>query len=403
MTELEPESSRAAAASSAASSRQWLALGVTVYLSTFSAAIYQIFLGSFLSRRGLDREAVGIIGAAGSAAMMTGNLVWGYVSDSWGKRRSLILVASLVSVPALLLWLPATGWRQYAVLNAVNYFLIVPGTSLLAVLVLDLLTPAARAQRFGLFRMFGSAGLLSASWGTGWLLRSAPERMFVFAAIAIALAMIPFVVGTHEVARPRSNRFHFGHVLRKRRILLFYICQLLHGVWEPACFLFLSYTLTQAGAGEGLVGIILGMNGLVAIVSLPLAGRLADRWGRRPMLVAMYFITGARMLLYSIAGAPLSYIPIQLLHFGSFGISEAVGSVYVAEQADERDRATALACFHLFHSIGAMVGSVAGGVIASAYGFPVMYRAFAAVIAVAGIVFFVALRADRDEALPARS
>ena len=76
MTELEPESSRAAAASSAASSRQWLALGVTVYLSTFSAAIYQIFLGSFLSRRGLDREAVGIIGAAGSAAMMTGNLVW---------------------------------------------------------------------------------------------------------------------------------------------------------------------------------------------------------------------------------------------------------------------------------------------------------------------------------------
>ena len=63
--------------------------------------------------------------------------------------------------------------------------------------------------------MFGSAGLLSASWGTGWLLRSAPERMFVFAAIAIALAMIPFVVGTHEVARPRSNRFHFGHVLRK--------------------------------------------------------------------------------------------------------------------------------------------------------------------------------------------
>src|SRR5262249_998628 len=133
-------------------------------------------------------------------------------------------------------------------------------------------------------------------------------------------------------------------------------------------------------------------------VSLPLAGRLADRWGRRPMLVSMYFITGARMLLYSVAGVPLSYVPIQLLHFGSFGISEAVGSVYVAEQADQRDRATALACFPLLHSIGATLGRSGGGILASAYGFPVMYRVFALIVALAGVVFGLALRGDRNEA-----
>jgi MFS transporter, PPP family, 3-phenylpropionic acid transporter len=378
--------------------KQWTALGMTVYLATFSAAIYSIFLGSFLSRRGLDRELVGFVGAAGSAAMITGNLVWGYLSDWSGRRRSLILGASLASIPTLLLWLPATTWQEYAGLNAINFFLVVPSTSLLAVLVLDLLSPAARAQRFGLFRMWGSAGLLSASWGAGWFLRSAPDRMFIFAAVSIALAMIPFALGTREAPRPRTTRFHFGHVLRNRRILLFYFCTLLHGVWEPGCFLFLSYSLIQKQAGEGLIGIILGLNGLVAIVSLPLAGRLADRWGRRPMLVSMYFITGARMILYSVAGTPLSYVPIQLLHFGSFGISEAVGSVYVSEQADQRDRATALACFHLFHSIGATLGSIGGGIIASAYGFPVMYRVFALVVALAGVVFGLALRSDRNEA-----
>ena len=378
--------------------KQWTALGMTVFLSTFSAAIYGIFLGSFLSRRGLNQELVGFVGAAGSAAMITGNLVWGYLSDWSGLRRNLILGASLASIPTLLLWLPATTWEEYAVLNAINLFLVVPGTALLSVLVLDLLSPAARAQRFGLFRMFGSAGLLSASWGAGWFLREQPDRMFIFAAVSIALAMIPFVLGTRETHRARTTRFHFGHVLRNRRILLFYFCTLLHGVWEPACFLFLSYSLTQKQVGEGLIGMILGLNGLVAIVSLPLAGRLADRWGRRPMLVSMYFITGARMILYSVAGAPFSYIPIQLLHFGSFGISEAVGSVYVAEQSDQRDRATALACFHLFHSIGATLGSIGGGVIASAYGFPVMYRVFAIVVALAGVIFGLALRGDRNEA-----
>ena len=382
--------------------KQWTALGMTVFLSTFSAAIYSIFLGSFLSRRGLNQELLGFVGAAGSAAMITGNLVWGYLSDWSGLRRNLILGASLASIPTLLLWLPATTWEEYAVLNAINLFLVVPGTALLSVLVLDLLSPAARAQRFGLFRMWGSAGLLSASWLAGWFLREQPDRMFIFAAVSIALAMIPFVLGTRETHRARTTRFHFGHVLRNRRILLFYFCTLLHGVWEPGCFLFLSYSLTQKQVGEGLIGMILGLNGLVAFVSLPLAGRLADRWGRRPMLVSMYFITGARMLLYSMAGAPFSYIPIQLLHFGSFGISEAVGSVYVAEQADQRDRATALACFHLFHSIGATLGSIGGGVFASAYGFPVMYRVFAIVVALAGVIFGLALRGDRNEA-PARA
>jgi predicted MFS family arabinose efflux permease len=274
----------------------------------------------------------------------------------------------------------------------------VPSTSLLAVLVLDLLSPAARAQRFGIFRMWGSAGLLTASWGTGWFLKTAPERMFVFAAVAIGLAMVPFVRGTREVPHERTARFHFGHVLRNRRLAPFFLCTLLHGVWGPACWLFLSYTLTQKHAGEELVGIILGLNGLVAMVSLPLAGKLADRFGRQPLLRAMYFITAVRMVLYSLAGSPFSYMPIQLLHFGSFGISEAVGSVYVSEQADTRDRATALACFHMFHSIGATLGSIGGGMIAAAYGVPAMYRIFGGVCVVAGILFWITVRADQPAA-----
>jgi MFS family permease len=138
-----------------------------------------------------------------------------------------------------------------------------------------------------------------------------------------------------------------------------------------------------------MIGIILGLNGLVALVSLPLAGKMADKWGRPPMLVAMYLISSLRMLLYSVASTPLAYVPVQILHFGSFGIAEAVGSVYISELADERDRATALSCFHIFHSIGALIGSIVGGVISSSYGFPVMYQAFAGLMVVSASIFAV--------------
>jgi predicted MFS family arabinose efflux permease len=217
------------------------------------------------------------------------------------------------------------------------------------------------------------------------------------------MAMLPLIAGTHEVIRRRPLRFHFRHVFWNRRLAVFFLCTALHGFWEPAAFLFLSYSLKQQHASEGIIGAILGMNGLVAMFSFPVAGRLADGWGRRPTLLLMYILTGARMLLYSVVTAPWAYFPVQLLHFGTFGIAEGVGSVYVSELADQRDRATALACFHMSHSIGAVVGSLAGGYLSSAYGFPSMYRAFSAVIILAAMVFLMDWKADRAEMISSAS
>lgn len=368
--------------------QQYRALAATVYLLTMSAASFSIFLGSFLGSRHIAAQQVGMIGAAGSAAIIAGNLLWGFISDLTGRRRALIAMGSLVSVPTLLLWLTGTNVLEYVVLNGAYNFFVAPTVALLSVFVLDILPPEARATRFGGFRVWGSLGLLSASWGLGWFLKANPDRLFYVAAFTTGIAMIPFLLGTSEQARPRSNRFHFRHVLLNPRLSIFFLCTCLHGFWEPGAFLFLSYSLKQQHATEGIIGIILGMNGLVAMASLPIAGRMADRWGRKPLLLAMYLLSGIRMLLYSVLSNPLAYIPVQLLHFGSFGISEGVGSVYVAEMADERDRATALACFHIFHSVGALAGSLAGGYLSSTYGLPAMYQAFAVVMVVAALVFF---------------
>ena len=187
-------------------------------------------------------------------------------------------------------------------------------------------------------------------------------------------------------------------MLLKPRLAVFFLCTVLHGFWEPGTFLFLSYMLKQHQAPEGVIGVILGMNGLVAMISFPLAGHLADRWGRRPALFLMYLLTGARMLLYSVITNPWAILPVQLLHFGSFGISEGVGSVYVSELADERDRATALSCFHIFHSVGALVGSLVGGYLFSSRGFPFMYRVFSLAMLLAALIFAAEWKLDAGAA-----
>ncbi len=377
--------------------QQYAALASSTFLLTFASGCYSIFLGSFLSSRGVWGGDVGFIGAAGSTALITGNLVWGLVSDFTGRRRSLVVLGSVISIPVLLLWLIARTPQTYASLNAGYYFFVAPTIALTSVFILDLLPEQARARKFGGIRMWGSLGLLVASWGSGWFLRAQPSLVFVFAAATTAMAMLPFISGTHEVIRRRPLRFHFRHVFSNRRLAVFFLCTALHGFWEPAVFLFLSYSLKQHHASEGIIGAILGMNGLVAMFSFPVAGRLADGWGRRPTLLLMYILTGTRMLLYSVVTTTWAYFPVQLLHFGTFGIAEGVGSVYVSELADERDRATALACFHMSHSVGAVAGSLAGGYLSSTYSFPVMYRAFSAVIILAAMVFLMDWKTERGE------
>jgi PPP family 3-phenylpropionic acid transporter len=374
--------------------QQYVALASSTFLLTFSTGCYSIFLGSFLSSRGVNGEDLGFIGAAGSAALIAGNLAWGFISDVTGRRRSLIILGSLISAPAMLLWLAGRTTAEYVALNAGFYFFVSPTIALVSVFILDLLPAEARARRFGGIRVWGSLGLLTASWGAGWFLRAQPDRLFVITAATSALGLLPFIAGTREVIRRGARRFHVRHVLLHRRLAVFFLCTALHGFWEPGAFLFLSYMLKQQNAPEGVIGVILGMNGLVAMISFPIAGHMADRWGRRPALLLMYLLTGIRMLLYSVISNPWAALPVQLLHFGSFGISEGVGSVYVSELADQRDRATALACFHVFHSVGALVGSLAGGYLVSSHGFPFMYRVFAAAMSVAAVIFLTDWKLD---------
>src|SRR5688572_6871803 len=128
--------------------QQYVALSLILYLTTFSAACFAIFLGSFLSSLALSAQFVGLIGSAASAGAMIGNFFWGFLSDRLGQRRLLILVGGFLTVPCMLMWLAQGSWQRYVALNFACSFLLVATVSLLSVLALDLISPAGRAQRY---------------------------------------------------------------------------------------------------------------------------------------------------------------------------------------------------------------------------------------------------------------
>ncbi|MGB3604759.1 MFS transporter [Gordonia sp. (in: high G+C Gram-positive bacteria)] len=107
---------------------------------------------------------------------------------------------------------------------------------------------------------------------------------------------------------------------------------------------------------------------IVDVYSLVLAGllvpaaSLADRWGRKRMLMAGYAIFGAASLLILVSESPTAVIGIRaLLGIGGAFIMPATLSMIRTLFSDPRERARALAVWASVAGLGAAIGPLIGG------------------------------------------
>jgi len=154
----------------------------------------------------------------------------------------------------------------------------------------------------------------------------------------------------------RTRRAHYLFAAGLFGILGFHV-----GVW--------AVQLAPLAAGLGLDPAKLGAAVTVAaaagLVTLFAGGRLADRVGRRPVLVTGFAGTGAAFVLLALAGSFTTLVPAVMLYglavsFVDLG-ANTVGSAY--EQAYA---ITAMTGLHAWFSGGALTGALGSAVALSA-------------------------------------
>ena len=173
-------------------------------------------------------------------------------------------------------------------------------------------------------------------------------------------------------ARARKRRAHYLFSAALFGILGFHV-----GVW--------AVQLAPLSAGLGLDPAALGVTVTVAaaagLVTLFAGGILADRVGRRPVLVIGFAGTGTAFVLLALAGSFGTLIPAVLLYglaisFIDLG-ANTVGSAY--EQAHA---VTAMTGLHAWFSAGALTGAIGSAAALSAgVSYRGVYLALAAVMA----------------------
>jgi DHA1 family multidrug resistance protein-like MFS transporter len=160
---------------------------------------------------------------------------------------------------------------------------------------------------------------------------------------------------------------------------------LLWGFGEGLFFNFIPiYLDKQFQLNEYQIGIVLGAFGLsMAITHIP-AGRLADRIGRRPLLIGAWVLG---LVATFVMGIALS-LPVFLLGLLAYGLTALVASPlssYVTAARGKWQISTALSLTTATFGLGMALGPVTGGWIGDTYGMRMSFFVAAAVFVLSNI------------------
>jgi MFS family permease len=179
---------------------------------------------------------------------------------------------------------------------------------------------------------------------------------------------------THSLLPPRARkrRAHYLFAAGLFVILGFHV-----GVW--------AVQLASLSAGLGLDPAALGAAITVAaaagLVTLFAGGVLADRVGRRPVLVIGFAGTGTAFVLLALAGSVATLIPAVLLYGLSISFVD-LGANTVGSAYEQAYAVTAMTGLHAWFSAGALTGAIgSAAALAAGVSYRGVYLALAVVMA----------------------
>ena len=129
------------------------------------------------------------------------------------------------------------------------------------------------------------------------------------------------------------------------------------------------YTHGPLGAGDVAVGLVVAVFSLSAFFLRPWAGRVADRWGRRPLMLAGAGLFAASTLAYGLASSPAALAGLRLLTGAGEALFWVGALTAVADLAPAERRGEAMSLASLALYIGIGVGPLLGELAIDRLGF----------------------------------
>ena len=377
----------------------WMCVIIAVNQLGFGALIpvLPLYAQSF----GVSVSAIGLAIAIYGLARFAIAIPCGRMADQLGRRPTMA-IGGLISLIGNLWCALATNFPMFLA----GRFVAGAGASLVvtigSVVLADISTPAQRGRMMATYQgtfLFAvgigpyPGGLLAEHFGL-----AAPFYVYAAASVLVGLLTwwrVPetrsFAAGGGPAIRPPALPWRAQMRLLTAKIGFPLVSLLglvnaavrtggLFNVVPLIGAATLGLTAGQIGAGFAL-GSVLGL-----ITSYP-AGALADRYGRKPIIVPATLLTAASLVAFCVAPDYLWFVVACVVWGVAIAISGAAPAAYAADSAPPGMNAAAMSSYRMLSDVGYVIGPIGLGLLADLQGPKVTLLVSATMLFAVGVAF----------------
>jgi DHA1 family multidrug resistance protein-like MFS transporter len=380
------------------------------FLARFSYALARNpVLPLFALYLGAGPEAIGLAVGISTVTGILFKMPSGALSDLIGRRRTLLMGLAVFGVmPFTYLFI-----KDYSLLIVIR-FLHGLATAIYGPVAMAMVADIAGARKGEWLSWFSSVTILGTLVGApvgGFLLTYVTvangltlndfRLVFLLSGLAGAAALVLGLIALRDeetvvrhrgAFKERLAQFLSGikEVVNDRQVVITSNMEGLQNLTVGALEAFLPvYAVKVAGLTEFQVGLLWGVQVLTTILSKPLMGRISDRWGRKPVIVA-----GMVLCAGSFAAIPL-LISFSLLLVTAlvFGLGEAFvtssSAALVADICQEKHFGAAMGTFGTIFDVGHASGPILAGLLIARFDYLTSFAIMGALLLIAIPVFIL--------------
>jgi MFS family permease len=350
------------------------------------------YVAVFLAEQKWTQQNIGFVLTAGGFAGLLSQLPGGELLDAIrSKRIAVALGAAMVAAGAVII----AVWPTFPLVLAALVLQGITGGFLglaIAAISLGLVGHIALAKRLGRNQRFASTGGVVAAGLMGLVAYFLSYRAIFFAAAALVL---PLLVA---LGRIQPSDIHFGRasclpdrqgpraprwsIWKNRKLITFAACVFLFQMANASMLPLAgeAFVYSKDALSSLIVSALIMVPQLIVASMAPWAGRRANTWGRRPLLLVGFAALPIRALLFASTANPTILIAAQLLDGVSGTMLGVLTALIVADLTMGTGRFNLAQGFvGMISGVGASLSTTLSGLVAGSLGRAAGFLGIAAV------------------------
>lgn len=354
------------------------------------------FASAWMKDLQMGETFIGLVVSLVQGLIFVSGFLWGYLADRTRQVQRIALIGTAAMAVALALFgfsRTESDFIVYAILRGLSQGMIL---NMMPLLVIAMTGGDSQGQAYGRYRIFGSIGFLLGAMGLPVVLEALGhgddlQLIILCAAAGMLLGVLPLSRVKIETPGRESGSAGLGDLLRDPEVILFLIAAFFFALANPAVYNFFAAYGRVLGADNEALAWLTGLLGVLAILGLPVAGWVCDRFGPRWMLFLAFLCQPFRAWSLSVVNAyEWLWIP-QVFHFFTWAGLEVAALLFITRIAGEGRRGVAVGAYSGMIVLGWTTGGIIAGYLAEHHGYVFMFRVMGGCAATACLAFVAGL------------